>query len=156
MLHEFSTRALGPCFKLVNGSSTERIASSNHDLLAFVLETGSKLTDRRRLAGTVHANHKHHMRLTLEFKRRRVLEQAFRFITHDVEHLLCRKRLAQSIFAKRIRQKERRFDADISLDEMLFEFFERLVRNFTGTDNTLEFAHQGVTGLGKAALNCRK
>ena len=137
MLHEFGTRTFGPRFKLVNRRRTERIASGNHHLLAFVLEACRKLTDCRRLACTVHTYHEHHMRLALEFKRRRILEQAFRFVTHNVEHLLCREGLAQSIFAKRVRQEERRFDADISLDEMLFKFLERLVRNLTGTDNTL-------------------
>ena len=48
------------------------------------------------------------------------------------------------------------FYTDISLDEMLFEFFERLVRNLTGTDNTLQLPKESVAGLGKATLNCRK
>ena len=91
MLHEFGTRTLRRGFQLINGRRAECIAGGNHHLLALVLQAGGKLTDGGRFTGTVYANHKHHVGLTLEFKRRRVLEQAFRFTPHDVKHLFCRK-----------------------------------------------------------------
>ena len=148
VFHELGTATLSPSFQLVNRCGTERIACGNHHLLALVYPTGGKLTDGGRLASTVHADDKYHMRFALKFEWRRVLEEAFGFVAHNVEHLLCRQRFAKRILAQCVGQKERGFYAHVRLDQMFFKFFQGVVGNLTGADNTLEFAHQGVTGLG--------
>ena len=156
VLHELGSATLRPCFELVDGRGTERIAGGNHHLLALANPTGRELADGGRLAGAVHADDKHHVRFALEFERWRIFEEAFGLVAHDVEHLLRRKRLAEGVLTEGVRQKERSLNAHVSLDQMFFELFQGVVGNLTCTDNALEFAHQGVTGLGQSLLYRRK
>ena len=96
------------------------------------------------------------MGLALEFKGGRIFQETLRLAPHNVKNLLGGKGLAQSLFAQGVGQQECGFDAHVGLDEVFFQLFQGFVGNFAGAYNALELAHEGVTGLGKAALDGRK
>ena len=92
LLHHGHTHAVAPDLKLVDGCGTERIGSTEHHLVARLLELIGKLADGGGLANTIHAHHEHHVRplgiglhreavellaLVLHQQRRNLLAQQF-------------------------------------------------------------------------------
>ena len=94
VLYEFGAAALCPCFQLFDCCCAESIAGRNHDFFAFVFKACGQFSDSGSLAGAIYPDDQDDMRLALQFKGRRVLEQAFSLAPHNVEDLFGGKRLA--------------------------------------------------------------
>ena len=124
--------------------------------MTFVRKLLRELSDRRRFTGTVHANHKEHVRISLKFKLRRIHQKAFRFRAQNVQNFILRKRFAQSFFTECIRQKESSTRADIRFDQALFKLLEHFIGHLAFAGNALDFAENRIAGLLETRFNGRK
>ena len=112
----WSAGALTPDLQLLHRRRAERIARDQHGALARVVILLRQLADRRRLAGAVHPDHQHNMRLA-----RRVEHQRFRhrlqncgdFLSQGLFDFLVSDFLAKPRAAERGDHPSRGIDAEI-------------------------------------------
>ena len=132
--HHLRADASAPHFELIDGGGTERVARREHDAQTLRLEVMGELADGRGLAGAVHANHQHDMgpcRLVRREGMRQGLEHARDLGGEHCSHRLRRNAPLVAALGDDLADAARHGDAEIGLDQHLFELIERLLVELT-------------------------
>ena len=146
---------LAPDFQLLHGGGAEGIAGGQHHLLLLVAELFGQLADGRGLAGAVHADHQHDMRLQrrVDGQRQRHGRQNFRDILGEsLPHLLRRHFLFEAFAGQVGGQLRRCLHAEIGLDQQVFQLLQRGIVQLALGEQPDDAAAQLRRGAGQPLL----
>ena len=158
--------ALTPHLQLLDGGSTEGIASGQHHALALGLELLGQLADGGGLADAVHADHQDDVRLLAGVDHQGLLDLgqhlAHILFEQTVERLGVLELLAVRVLYQPLDDAGGGVDAKIGGQQLGLQLFEQIVIDLlaaeqaeeTGTD-ILPGTHQAALEAGKEALSLR-
>ena len=144
---------------MIDSRGAECVASRQHHGLAVTRELVREFADRGRLARAVDAHYQDHMGLRgfVERERRSDRIEHARYLGgQNVAHIVFRNALLVTTLRQHLANPVRHGEAEIGLDQDLFELFERIVVELALGQNAGEVFRKGGRRPGHAGLEPRE
>ena len=149
---EERAHALGPDLQLLDGRRTEGVGRGDHDLFALHAGTMGQLGDGGGLAHAVDADEEHHFGRVHGADATRQTEDLVHFGHEQAAYVFHAGHvLLAGPFTQTLHQLQRRFVAQVSHDEELFQFFpETFVEFAVAAEQAVQTAGELLAGTAQA------